>query len=191
MSFCSECNGDLFRKHELLEQCLIAVVGERRRPGAPAAITREQIVDVAEALAQREGLDAITVRRVASELGVTPAALYWHLADKQELVRALVDRASARTEFPDASFGNWLERLIRFYLSTREQFSAYPGLSSALVTAEPTEATLANCMFVLGLLNEAGFDATTALEVFDALSMLSIGHLTMIELARFRLAPGA
>ncbi len=149
-----------------------------------AAITRDQIVDAAEQIARAEGLDAVTIRRVSSELGVTPAALYWHLEDKQALVRSLVDRASARTERPGPDYGTWLERLRRFYLSTREEFTAYAGLSGALVTSEPTDATLANCLYALELLTGAGFDEAHALDVFDALSTFSWGHLMMIDVER-------
>jgi len=149
-----------------------------------AAITREQIVDVAESIARRDGLDAVTVRRVSAELGVTPAAMYWHLEDKQELVSALVDRASARTERPGADYGTWLERLVRFYVSTREEFTAIAGLGRALVTTEPTDATLANCLFAFELLTSAGFGERRALGVFDALSTMSWGHLMMIDVER-------
>jgi AcrR family transcriptional regulator len=156
-----------------------------RRKGAAAAVTREQIVDVAETLAREVGLDGVTARRIAAELGVTAAALYWHVAGKQDIVRSLVDRASARTERPPASFGNWRDRLAQFYVSTREQFTAYAGLSAALITAEPTAATMTNCLYVLDLLRDAGFSEPAALEVFDALSILSLGHLVMLDTARF------
>ena len=156
----------------------------RRRGGVGAALTREQIIDVAEDMARREGLESVTVRRVSAEIGVTAAALYWHLEDKQDLVRALVDRASARIERPGPEYGTWYERLVRFYLSTREEFSAYAGLSGALMTAEPTDATLQNCLFVLEVLQHAGFDEPTALSLFDTLSTFSWGHLMMIDMSR-------
>ena len=160
-------------------------MGEPRRRGAPGTITREQILDTAEDIARREGLEAVTLRRLSSALGVTAAALYWHIDDKQHLVGLLVDRASARTERPGPEFGNWYERLVRLYLSTREQFTAYKGLSAALVTSEPTASTLSNCLHVIECLNEAGFDETAAFEVFDTLSTLSFGHLMMIDTTRF------
>ncbi len=49
------------------------------------------MVEAALALADAEGLDAVTIRRLAGELGVTPMALYWHFADKQALMGALAD----------------------------------------------------------------------------------------------------
>lgn len=156
--------------------------GTRGR-GEPASVTREQIVDVAEALARDAGLDNVTVRRITSTLGITPGAIYWHLADKNEIVRALVDRAAFRVERPGAEFGTWLDRLIRFYLSTREEFTAYAGLSRALMQAEPTDGTMVACLYVLDLLTDAGFDEHAAVGLFDSLSMMSWGHLMLIDAA--------
>src|SRR5215467_7003154 len=47
-------------------------------------LSRSAVVDRALALADREGLDALTIRRLATELGVTPMALYWHFRSKEE-----------------------------------------------------------------------------------------------------------
>ncbi|WP_111726307.1 TetR family transcriptional regulator [Corynebacterium renale] len=52
-------------------------------------LTRHSIVDAAFTILRRYGLGDVTMRRVASELGVAPGALYWHVANKQELLRAL------------------------------------------------------------------------------------------------------
>lgn len=155
-----------------------------RRRGVAADVTREQIIDVADDLARREGLENVTVRRVSAALGVTPAALYWHLDGKRDLLSALVDRASARTDRPHADYGHWLDRLVRFYLSTREEFTAYQGLSRALMAVEPSDATMQNCLYVYDLLMEVGFEEEAAIGLFDSLNTLSWGHLMMLDLAR-------
>jgi AcrR family transcriptional regulator len=154
-----------------------------RRKGV-AAVTRDRIIDAADKLARREGLENVTVRRVSAVLGVTPAALYWHLDGKQDLLSALVDRASARTERPGSEYGGWLDRLVRFYVSTRQEFTAYPGLSRALMTVEPSDATMQNCLYVFELLIEVGFGEQQAIGLFDALNTLSWGHLSMLDMAR-------
>jgi AcrR family transcriptional regulator len=161
-----------------------------RRPGEAAFATRAQIIDAAEALARREGLESVSVRRLSAELSLTPAALYWHLASKQELVSELVDRASARVERPERERGTWLDRLVLFHASVRDVFIEYPGISAALMTLEPTEATLANCLYVFQLLVEGGFDEDAAVLVFNALSTFASGHLMMIDAARFQRRDG-
>jgi TetR/AcrR family tetracycline transcriptional repressor len=52
-------------------------------------LSRRTVVDQALAVADREGLDAVTIRRLAADLGVTPMALYWHVRNKEELLDAM------------------------------------------------------------------------------------------------------
>lgn len=155
-----------------------------RRPGEPALVTREQIVDVAEALARTEGLEKVSVRRVSAALSVTPAALYWHVPNKQQLVSEIVDRILGRVERPDPSDGTWLDQFLRYYDATRAEFLQFPGISAALMTHEPTEATLLSCLYPLQLLSEGGFDEDGAIAVFRAASTLMTGHLVMLDLSR-------
>ena len=55
-------------------------------------LSKEVVVERGLALADAEGLDALTIRRLATELGVTPMALYWHFRNKEELLAALGDQ---------------------------------------------------------------------------------------------------
>src|SRR6266851_7334860 len=55
-------------------------------------LSRSAVVDRALALADSDGVDALTIRRLATELGVTPMALYWHFRSKEELIASLADR---------------------------------------------------------------------------------------------------
>src|SRR6185437_5034921 len=55
-------------------------------------LSRSAVVDRAIELADAEGVDALTIRRLATELGVTPMALYWHFRSKEELITGLADR---------------------------------------------------------------------------------------------------
>jgi TetR/AcrR family transcriptional regulator, tetracycline repressor protein len=59
---------------------------------ARARLDEAAVVDAALQLADSEGLDALTIRRLAQALGVTPTALYWHFADKRAVLDALGDR---------------------------------------------------------------------------------------------------
>jgi AcrR family transcriptional regulator len=166
--------------------------GMSSRRGADAtAVTRDQIVDAAEALARSEGVANVTVRRLSAALSITAPALYWHLDGKSELMARLIDRVAARVERPAADTGTWLERLLRFYGSIRDVFGEYTGISTALMTQEPTEATLANCIYVVEVLMAAGFDEEGAVSLFNSLTTLSLGHLMMIDAARHQRRPPA
>ncbi|WP_029430844.1 TetR/AcrR family transcriptional regulator [Blastococcus sp. URHD0036] len=62
------------------------------KAAARTSLTRERVVDKALAVADAEGIDAVTIRRLATELGVTPMALYWHFKTKDDLLAGAADR---------------------------------------------------------------------------------------------------
>ncbi len=69
------------------------------------------MADRALALADSEGVDALTIRRLATELGVTPMALYWHFRSKEELIAGLAERiwGEIRTDVDRSS--PWFDHL--------------------------------------------------------------------------------
>ena len=71
-----------------------------RPRGRPPTIDRDTVFDAAVRLLDAEGVDALTMRRLASELGVSAMALYRHVASKDELLMVLVDRIAARLVYP-------------------------------------------------------------------------------------------
>ena len=70
------------------------------RRGRPPRLTREAVLDAALRRLDSGGPDAVTIRALARDLGVSPMTLYGHVADKDELLLALVDRLAARLEHP-------------------------------------------------------------------------------------------
>src|SRR5919106_2770891 len=66
----------------------------RRERPARTPLTREAIVDAALQVVAREGARGLSMRRVADELGTGPASLYWHVANKDELINLLIDRVA-------------------------------------------------------------------------------------------------
>src|SRR5713226_3132955 len=64
----------------------------KTREGERTKLSRSAVVDRALALADSDGVDALTIRRLATELGVTPMALYWHFRSKEELLAGLGDQ---------------------------------------------------------------------------------------------------
>jgi AcrR family transcriptional regulator len=82
--------------------------GERRtRP----PLTREGIVDAALGILDVDGVDALTVRRLGSELGTGAASLYWHIAGKQELGDLVYDRIMGEIELPAPDPSKWEDQL--------------------------------------------------------------------------------
>ena len=82
-----------------------------RRPGPRSSLDVDRIVRAAIALADRSGLDAVSMRRVAAELGVAPMTLYGHVPGKDELVDLMLDFVMTKLYAEGAPSGNWRARL--------------------------------------------------------------------------------
>src|SRR6266508_4504345 len=98
-----------------------------RAPGRPG-LTREAVVARALEIGTAEGLEAVSLRHLAQELGVTPMALYRHVRDKQDLINAMTD---AVLEGIDATVGfrpgvTWTERMRFAIVNYKEQIDARP-----------------------------------------------------------------
>jgi TetR/AcrR family tetracycline transcriptional repressor len=74
-------------------------------------LSRDEIVGVALRLIDRHGLEALSLRKLASELGVTPAAVSWHVRSKDELLDALVRGALMDLDLPPCANGSWADRV--------------------------------------------------------------------------------
>lgn len=97
---------------------------------------RSDVIDRAAALLDDYGIADLTMRRLARELNVTPGALYWHFADKQELLGAVADRILEPTTV-EAKSAPWQERLVATCATLRD------ALLSSTDGAELVAATFA------------------------------------------------
>jgi AcrR family transcriptional regulator len=88
-----------------------APAGRTARAPRRAPLTREQIVETALAVLDREGLDALSMRRLATELDTGAAALYRHVSGKDELLDLLLDRVIGELEVPDPDPARWTEQV--------------------------------------------------------------------------------
>jgi AcrR family transcriptional regulator len=92
--------------------------GRDRRP-----LTRDAIVEAALALLERDGLQGLSMRRLAQELGAGAASLYWHVGDKEELLSLLLDRIVGEAEVPEPDPENWQRTVKELARSNRRLFS--------------------------------------------------------------------
>jgi TetR/AcrR family transcriptional regulator, tetracycline repressor protein len=120
-----------------------------RRTGRPrageATLTRERIVSAALSLVNEEGLEALSMRRLAKELGVDPMAIYYHLPNKQALLSALIAKAFSGMRVPEPQEkGDWRERVRTWARAFREVARAHPMLVPQLASYPDAaaEATL-------------------------------------------------
>ncbi|MEU4197402.1 TetR/AcrR family transcriptional regulator [Kribbella sp. NPDC026611] len=123
-----------------------------RTPKAP--LTRDRIVDAAMRVLVDQGYDAISMRKIAQELGTGPASLYAHVANKRELDQLLVDRAAEQMNLGDEPDpARWQEQLKETMRELLRVLRANPGVARAAIGQVPLgEAALRSTERILGLL---------------------------------------
>ena len=106
---------------------------EHAATGRPAKRSREQITAAAIAIADREGLDAVSMRRVAADLGTGAASLYRYVETREDLLDLMIDATGAEYAFA-APTGDWLADLLAIGDQARTIMRRHPWLPSLLIT---------------------------------------------------------
>src|SRR5512132_2481947 len=108
-----------------------------------APLRRERILRTAVALADRGGVGAASMRKIAQELGVVPMALYKHVAGKDELLDGMIDVVVAEID-PPATGVDWKAAVRQRILSARQALLRHPWASRVMESrTEPTPTVLA------------------------------------------------
>jgi AcrR family transcriptional regulator len=146
------------------------VVSRRERPAKPA-LTRAGIVAAAIAVMQAEGLDRVTMRRLAQDLDTGAASLYVYVRNTAELHAAMLDELLATVDLsPVTAAGDWRDRLITVLWSYTRILFEQPGLApSVLVTRPSGPAYLSLAEGILALLSAGGVPADRAAWAVDLL----------------------
>lgn len=151
-----------------------ATVRGRRDP-----ISVGRIVEVAFALAESEGYDAVTMRRIAGALDTGPASLYAHVRGKAELDDLLIGALCTRVRLPVPDPGTWRDQLLDVCRQLRDQFLRYPGISRAVLAAAPRSLdALAVSEGMLAILLAAGVQPRPAAWAIDA-ALLYVGAYSL------------
>jgi len=110
-----------------------------RKEKAPRVpITREAIASAALRVIDAEGLDGLSMRRLAEELGCQASALYTHVSGKEEVLQLVIDRVAGEIEVPDPDPERWQEQVKDVMRSTHRAFLAHRDLAGASVASIPT-----------------------------------------------------
>ena len=128
---------------------------ERSRERAP--LTRERILGTAVALADGGGVDSISMRRIAQELGVVPMALYKHVANKDELLDGMIDVVVAEID-PPLQGVDWKTAMRERILSARRALLRHGWAAQVIESrAEPTPMVIAYFDSMMGIFRSGGF----------------------------------
>jgi AcrR family transcriptional regulator len=140
-------------------------------------LTKERILRAAVDLADREGLGALTMRRLGAELGFEAMSLYKHVANKEEILDGMVELIVGQIEIPDPG-ADWREAMRRRAISERKVLSRHSwaiGLLEAGAATGPN--TLRYRDAILGNLGSAGFSMENAAHAFWLLDCYVYGQV--------------
>src|SRR5215467_3991896 len=146
------------------------IVSRRERPAKPA-LTREGIVAAAVGVMEAEGLDKVTMRRLAQELDTGAASLYVYLRNTAELHAAMLEQLLGQVDLsPVTAAGDWRDRLVEILCSYTSILFRQPGLAqSVLVTRPSGPAYLSLAEAILALLSAGGVPPARAAWAVDIL----------------------
>ena len=136
------------------------------RPPRPA-LSVERIADQAVAIADRDGLEALSMRRLAERLGVEAMSLYHHVPSKAALLDVMADALAC--ELPEAPPGDWRACLAAAGRGWRELGRRHPGAFVLLATRSTAGATLlARGAVLIERLQAAGFGAAASAQALSS-----------------------
>src|SRR5688572_29055865 len=116
-----------------------------------APLNRDRVLRAAVALADRVGIDALSMRSLAQELGVVPMALYKHVSNKEELLDGMVDVIVGEIEVP-ATHTDWRTAVRERILSARRAMLRHAWASRVIESrARPTPIVLDSINALIGL----------------------------------------
>jgi|RhiMetdeSRZDD1v2_1073273.scaffolds.fasta_scaffold209801_2 AcrR family transcriptional regulator len=145
-------------------------------------LTRERVIDAALSVMDAEGLDAVSMRRVAREVGVEAMSLYNHVRDKDDLLQGVCERIMSSFEFP-ATSGEWVDRAKAGAGEWRRLLQAHPDVMRIFAEthgpAPSSPESLLPTEFALRLFMEAGLSDRDAVQAFHAFGGYIQGFVMM------------
>jgi AcrR family transcriptional regulator len=138
-------------------------------------LSRERVLRAAIELADREGIDALSMRRLGQELGVEAMSLYNHVASKEALFDGMVDVILAEVD-PPSTRGAWRSAMRRTILSARRVMLQHPWASAVITSRTEASPVMMKYMDSLGgILRGGGFSVDLMHHAFHVLGSRVLG----------------
>jgi AcrR family transcriptional regulator len=145
------------------------------REEARVPLSRVRVIDAAIRLADEGGIESLTMRRLALELGVEAMSLYYYIASKDEILNGIVDVVVGEFELPSPG-ADWKAALRRTATSAYEILLRHPWAASLVLSASGFSAARMRYMdSILRTLREAGFSADMTDHAYHALESHIMG----------------
>ena len=145
-----------------------------RRPAKRAPLSKERVLQAAIRLADEEGIDALSMRRLGQELGVEAMTLYYHVPNKDAILSGIVDMVVGEIDLPRPN-ANWKEAIRATAISAQRVFARHPWAASLVLSSEPSAARLRYMNAVLGTFRQAGFSASLTDHAYHAVDSHVMG----------------
>lgn len=138
-------------------------------------LTPERVVEVALQLADADGIEAVSLRRLAASLDVTPMAIYRHVRNKSHLLDLMAERLLEQIDVAADATTTWQDRLRRLLGSYQSVARAHPAAPFLLSRpfSSPAEPRVTETL--LATLHDAGFDASQSARLLSVISGMLIG----------------
>jgi AcrR family transcriptional regulator len=160
----SLCSGS-YTVRELVVQCKMVLVGLTEQSREP--LSRERVLETAVALADRHGLDWLSMRKLADELGVAAMTLYYYVPNKVELIDGMIDIVFSEIEPPSLEL-DWKTAMRRRAVSTREALNRHRwAVGNMEGRTDHGPANLRIHDAVLGCLRAAGFSIEMTVHAYS------------------------
>ncbi len=144
--------------------------------GGRVPLTRERVTRGAMTVADAGGLGSLTIRSLAQELGVRPMSLYHHVANKDEILDAIVDVVFGEIDSPEGDEPDWRSALRRSAASARRVLARHPWAIPLMESrTRPGPANLRHHDAVIGCLRRAGFPIALVAHAYSALDSYIYG----------------
>ncbi|KAB8140996.1 TetR family transcriptional regulator [Chloroflexia bacterium SDU3-3] len=159
------------------------LIWERPSRAGRSGLSRDQIVRAAMLIGDTEGLDAISIRRIATDLGSGTMSLYRHIDSKEDLLDLMLDAAFGEIGLPDLPPADWRERSRQLATATRAVYLRHPWLTVLTIsrpTIGPSYLRWFECW--LASFADQGLDIATAMQLVGVVQAY-VGGVVAYEVA--------
>jgi AcrR family transcriptional regulator len=148
---------------------------DRASTAGRAPLNRERVVEAAVRLADAHGIEALTMRRLAQELGVEAMSVYYHVANKDDILDGIVQEVLEQCELPEPG-DEWKAAIRRTAISTHEVLVRHPWAANLILAGAGTGVARLRYMDgILGVLRRAGFSAEMTDHAYHAIDSHIMG----------------
>jgi AcrR family transcriptional regulator len=170
---------------------------KKSKPGSRKKFEREQplseqdILDEALQLIRARGIEALSMRGLAQELGVSPMAIYYYVPNKERLLLRVAEALLQAVPTPEPSPAHWEQQMRECAISVWELLSSCPGLSRIVLERPPIKASRRIAQHLFSLLRAAGFDERTTMLGLITFQTYLAGVLAVQAATQRQVRPGA